>query len=1502
MPAELSRVEAVFNEAVSKSAPAERAAYLDQACGGDAELRERVERLLASHDAAGSFMATPDPARTLDPYVPLQEGPGAKIGRYKLIQQIGEGGFGVVFMAEQEFPVRRLVALKIIKLGMDTRQVVARFEAERQALAMMDHPSVAKVLDGGATETGRPYFVMELVKGAPITAYCDKNNLSIPQRLELFAQVCQAVQHAHQKGLIHRDIKPSNVLVATQDDRPVAKVIDFGIAKAMQARLTEKTLFTDFRQLIGTPEYMSPEQAEGDLDIDTRCDVYSLGVLLYELLAGSPPFDPKELRSKAFAEMQRIIREVEPPAPSTRLSTLKDVLPTVAAQRGVEPRKLQTIVRGELDWIVMRCLEKDRKRRYETASALAEDIQHYLTDQPVQARPATRRYRMKKFIRRNRGAVTAGALVVLALVLGLTAATAGFVNARRQRNIALSARAAEAQQRQVAQARFNDVRTLANKFMLDFHAKIENLPGSTPAVKMLVETSLDYLNRLAVEAGDDPELQRDLIVAYRKIGDIQMTLGDLTAAQESYRRGFLLAEPIAAAHPDDWRAQDELRALHQGQGRVLSQLGKHSESSKEYQAGLEIARRIAAAHPNESAPQLAIGSLLQSVRGIDNARAAREIYAKLAASDKNNVDALEALAGADRQIGDYLRYQADSAGAVASYYKAIDTYQKLVDASPNSTRLSLSLAGTRIDAGTALSWPWLGGPRDPSAAVALFASARETIEPLAEADRLNAPLQRQLALIYNQTGILRVRERDTAGSLPAFRRFREIAQRLVDLDKGNVDSWCLLEESIWRIGDALGKAGDFAGSVETFTKLLDMARTTVERHHGAGHSLWWLAETHNGASAAMAYAGDLAGSVENAEKAAELFRQVKDVRRVVDQLKQAGYVRMMMAEDSDLPAQQRASLLQKAKENLEQSVSESQRMQKMADLSSEQTAWLTRTNKATELLKQCLESQRVLAIAATQPATAAGILTRNRSITGHNTKLAELQAMDQQALSLVQQRKIVEALALREKLVEAASGEMTASDPRMIRYRLSLAELLIPTHRFTEAESQLLMARLGAREAATDPGLNQAILEKLENLYRVWGLGQADEPTAGRQELADTMKSLEAQNQLARRLREEKRLEEAAAIRKHVVDLARRALPPGDVAAARYELDYADLLIGMKRFDEAESELLDALKRAELARSGEAGARARQLLVALYGKWNKPEQAAHYQTLEERAAAASRPESGAPGVLTGGRLAAPVLQAEDAQAIVAAMGQDVAIEGVIRSAAWSGTGKVMIIEFKGVGRKGIHCASFSAQRQILDAHFGDDAAATLTGATVRIRGKLSEHNSRPQIIITDPRQIEILRPSTGPAGEETRPGEASSQPGAVADEPGRSRDGGPTSQPRPSGRTTVLRVEDRAGLLAARGSEVSVEGTIQSAIWNPTNTVMQIEFSGVKPPNGFCCVIFRKHRRAMDDHFGGDADAKLNGATVRIRGRVSEFNHRPQIIIDDPRQIESFQPVAPPHP
>lgn len=416
--------EAIFYAVLDIKSPAERTAYLKRVCGNDTELLARMEALLKVNANEYSFLeaVAPHLGITLEEE-PLAEGPGTVIGRYKLLEKIGEGGMAVVYMAEQEKPIRRKVALKIIKLGMDTKSVIARFEAERQALAMMDHPNIAKVHDAGATKTGRPYFVMELVKGTSITEYCDKNKLSTKERLELFIQVCNAIRHAHENGIIHRDIKPSNIMVTLHDGRPMPKVIDFGIAKATSQRLTEKTLFTRYAQMIGTPAYMSPEQAEmGDSEIDMRTDIYSLGILLYEMLTGTTPFAEEKLRKAGYLEIQRIICEDAPVKPSTRLSTLEEKLTDIAEHRKVAPDVLRKLIRGDLDWIVMKALEKDRSRRYETANELAADIERHLGNVPVSAGPPSAGYRLHKFVLRHRAAVITVALVTAALAVGATTA------------------------------------------------------------------------------------------------------------------------------------------------------------------------------------------------------------------------------------------------------------------------------------------------------------------------------------------------------------------------------------------------------------------------------------------------------------------------------------------------------------------------------------------------------------------------------------------------------------------------------------------------------------------------------------------------------------------------------------------------------------------------------------------------------------------------------------------------------------------------------------------------------------------------------------------------------------------------------------------------------------------------------------------------------------------------------------------------------------------------
>jgi WD40 repeat protein/serine/threonine protein kinase len=429
-------VETIFAQAIEIESATERVAFLEEACGPEGELRQEVEKLVRDYFRAGAFMERPVATLVAALDLPLSERPGTAIGPYKLMEQIGEGGMGLVFVADQQQPLRRKVALKVIKPGMDSRAVIARFEAERQVLALMDHPNIAKVHDGGTTPAGRPYFVMELVKGVPITEYCDQNQVPIRNRLELFVDVCQAVQHAHQKGIIHRDLKPSNVLVVSHDGRPVVKVIDFGVAKAIGSPLTDKTVYTQFAQLIGTPLYMSPEQAgESGLDVDTRSDIYTLGVLLYELLTGTTPFDKERLKKASYDEMRRILREEEPPRPSTRLSTLGQIATTISTQRRSDPKQLRQLCRGELDWIVMKALEKDRNRRYETAAGLGRDIGRLLHDEPVHACPPSAAYRFRKFARRNKGVLAAVTLLTTALVVTTLVLAVSYVLVAGERNL-----------------------------------------------------------------------------------------------------------------------------------------------------------------------------------------------------------------------------------------------------------------------------------------------------------------------------------------------------------------------------------------------------------------------------------------------------------------------------------------------------------------------------------------------------------------------------------------------------------------------------------------------------------------------------------------------------------------------------------------------------------------------------------------------------------------------------------------------------------------------------------------------------------------------------------------------------------------------------------------------------------------------------------------------------------------------------------------------------------
>jgi serine/threonine protein kinase/tetratricopeptide (TPR) repeat protein len=639
-----NRVRAVFIELVSQVPPEQWEQRLAELAREDQELRAKVAALLAAHRKADSFLEEPavplratgdlDPAANGPAGAASQERPGTTIGPYKLLELIGEGGMGNVWMAEQREPMQRKVALKIIKEGMDTRQVVARFEAERQALALMDHPNIAKVFDGGtlngerghvsapsapgahatrlATDAtrlaGRPYFVMELVKGTPITTYCDEHRLTPRERLELFLPVCQAIQHAHQKGIIHRDIKPANVLVAPYDGRPVPKVIDFGVAKAVGQRLTERTLFTGFGAVVGTLEYMSPEQAElNNQDIDTRSDIYALGVLLYELLTGTTPLSHERLKQAAFTETLRLIREEDPPKPSTRLSELSRprapregcvtrsvtaTLASVAALRHTEPARLTKELRGELDWIVMKALEKNRNRRYETANSLATDVAHYLADEPVQACPPTVAYRFSKFARRNKGPMAAVSLVLLALTAGIIGTTSGLVRTQQARQAetqraegerqakqeALAAAQAEQKAKEAAQTREGETRAVLdfveNKIFAAARPEIvEGGLGREVTLRKALEAALPVVGK---SFPDQPlieaRLRYTLAKSFAQLGDAKSALGQLEAAQTLYDKHS------APDHPDRLRCATLLAASYDFLGRPVEAVKIHEET------------------------------------------------------------------------------------------------------------------------------------------------------------------------------------------------------------------------------------------------------------------------------------------------------------------------------------------------------------------------------------------------------------------------------------------------------------------------------------------------------------------------------------------------------------------------------------------------------------------------------------------------------------------------------------------------------------------------------------------------------------------------------------------------------------------------------------------------------------------------------------------------------------------------------------------------------------
>jgi serine/threonine protein kinase/tetratricopeptide (TPR) repeat protein len=731
MPADLLRARELFLHAVGKLPPEQWEGYVTEACGPDTELLRQVVHFLEVHREAGSFLESPAPGLFAAAPSGVREGPGSAVGPYRLLEQLGEGGCGVVFLAEQTQPVRRRVALKVIKPGMDTRQVVARFEAERQALALMDHPNIAHVLDGGETATGRPYFVMELVHGVPITAFCDQNRLTIRERLGLFVSVCRAVQHAHQKGVIHRDLKPSNVLVTRHDGAPVVKVIDFGVAKAAGRRLTETTL-THCAQLIGTPLYMSPEQAQlNGLDVDTRADVYALGVLLYELLTGTTPLDPQRLRALGLDEARRLIREEQPARPSTRLrkdegGRMKD------EAKATKPTGWQRFLPfssfilhpssfQELDWIVMRALEKDPDRRYETTSAFAADVQRYLNDEPVVAGPPSAGYRLRKFLRRNKGPVLVAGVIVLLLVAGIVGTTAGLLRAlaaERQalrerdekeeaRRKALAAAAAEAQARRQTRRALN---TMTDEVVEDLLGRQAQL---TDQHREFLKKVLAYHEEFAAARADSPESHHGRAEGYFRVARIRHCLGELKEAESAYRDALALLQQLAAASPARPDFRRELALSHNNLGILLHETGRLKEAESAHRDALALRKRLAAAfatrpdfrqdlaltHNNLGTLLSATGRLKEAESAHRDALALRE---KLVAAFPTRPDFRRELASSQGNLGNLLYATGRLKEAESAYGDALALFQKLATAFPTNPDFGQGVASSHHNLGKLL--------------------------------------------------------------------------------------------------------------------------------------------------------------------------------------------------------------------------------------------------------------------------------------------------------------------------------------------------------------------------------------------------------------------------------------------------------------------------------------------------------------------------------------------------------------------------------------------------------------------------------------------------------------------------------------------------------------------------------------------------------------------------------------------------------------------------------
>jgi serine/threonine protein kinase len=889
--------EEILVAAVEKKTPAERAAYLDAACGQDPALRAVVDGLLKSHEEAGSFLEQSlfETAGTSETRGD-EEIPGATIGPYKLLERLGQGGMGSVYLAEQEHPVRRRVALKIVRAGMDSARVLARFDQEREALTMMDHPNIARALDAGTTETGRPYFVMELVSGTPITRYCDQKLLTPDERLALFIPVCQAVQHAHQKGIIHRDIKPSNVLIALYDGVPVPKVIDFGVAKATNQNVAEQTLFTEVGSIVGTLEYMAPEQAEpNNLDIDTRADIYSLGVLLYELLTGSPPFTSQQLRSTAFLEMLRLIREVEPPRPSTRLSTCRG-LASIAASRKLEPSRLTKLIQDDLDWIVMKALEKDRDRRYETATALAEDVQRYLRDEPVLAGPPRAGYRLRKFLRRNKRPVMAAAAVLLALVGGIVGTSWGLVKADQaidaevaQRQLAeklanekAELAEVERQSRERAEQQSELALTTLSRVVFNIQGQLSNVPGAHEVRRNLIGTAIDGLKDVARSLDTAPKADHALIVSRMELGDIFLTAGDPKGggsleARQQFQIAHDLAEKLSHDNPQNIQIEHDLSVSLSKLGDANRELGDTADARDAYQESLRLIQKLGGDHPVGASTQrflLSVHERLGDVNlrlgnspaALDEFRKSFGICTALASVDPLSVDARRNMYTLYHKLGNANLQLGDAPVARDYYLKSLDLNEAAVDENPNNVEAQRDLSCTYEKLGD------IDMEGNTSAARDAYRKSFEIRERLVEHDPLNVQAQRDFALAFARLGGLSLRVGETVFAREAFAKSLEIDDKLAHDDPRDASTQSNLAKSYLNWGDVNRALGNPSAARDAYQKALELYERLAHDDPRNGMVKSWVAASCN-------CLGDVNVQLGNVAASQDIYRKSLDINQ-----------------------------------------------------------------------------------------------------------------------------------------------------------------------------------------------------------------------------------------------------------------------------------------------------------------------------------------------------------------------------------------------------------------------------------------------------------------------------------------------------------------------------------------------------------------------------------------------------------------------------------------------